>query len=392
MTNHLGRIAAATALALSGTLTACASAADATGPIKIGAVTSLTGPVPLPEVTAAAKAVFDRVNANGGIGGRKIEYIVEDDKGDPGLASQAARRLVDEEGVVVNGGSASLVECSANSAFYIKSRIGDIPGTGIDPACFNSPNISPVNTGPFEGYTALLTYASEDLQATNVCAIILGLTGLTEGYEAAVGRWSDITGKQAALVDTSVTFGDDPTPAILAAKRADCDAVVFNATEAVTLSFMKAVDQQGMLDSADWLTLTSAYTEAEVKGLKKQNTLGLYVNSEFEPFTGDSVELKDWDDLLTDADVPLTSLSMGGYLAATIIVDTLESIDGDITRQSVMDALHGLNSYESDLMGTPYSFGEAKAHNPNRASKFVRATGQGWEIVSTDWLRLPESE
>jgi septin family protein len=43
---------------------------------------------------------------------------VEDDKLDPGAATQAARRLVDNEGVYAQVGSASLLECTANANFY----------------------------------------------------------------------------------------------------------------------------------------------------------------------------------------------------------------------------------------------------------------------------------
>ncbi|NKX53123.1 ABC transporter substrate-binding protein [Arthrobacter mobilis] len=369
---------------------ACGSAAQSgEGTIKIGSVSSITGPVPFPEVPAAAKAVFDRVNAEGGIDGRQIEYILEDDKGDPGAASQAARLLVDEKGIVASAGSASMVECSANAAYYAQNDVSVVAGTGVDPACFKSASISPVNTGPFEGYTSLLYFASEELKHEKICSIILGLPGLTESYRESIERWSRMTGKQPALVDTSVTFGADPTPAILAAKEARCDAVVFNSTEPTAISFMKSVKQQGLLESMDWLTITAAYTDSAIKALQNQDTLGLYVNSEFTPYTSDAKELEDWRKTLTEADVPLTSLSMGGYLSATILVDVLKGIDGEITRESVSEALRALESYETPLMGTPYSFGTESAHNSNQASKMVQATDEGWKAASDDWIRLP---
>lgn len=371
-------------------VTGCGNAATgAEGTIKIGAVSSLTGPAPFPDVSAAARAVFDRVNAEGGINGRKIEYIVQDDKGDPGAASQAARLLVDEKEIVASAGSASLVECSANAAYYAKNDVKVISGTGVDPACFKSANISPVNTGPFQGYTSLLYFASEKLKRQKVCSIILGLPGLTESYQESVKRWTEITGQNPVMVDTSVTFGADPTPAILAAKEAACDAVVFNSTEPTAVSFMKSVKQQGLLDKMDWLTIGSVYTDSAIKALQEQDTLGLYVNSEFLPYTSTDKSLEDWRKVLTDAKVPLTSLSMGGYLSATILVDELKKINGDITRESVSAALGKLESHESPLTGTPYSFGDAKAHNSNQASMMLRASKSGWEVATPDWIRLP---
>ena len=59
--------AAFTAAAL--VLTGCAggdTGGDA-APIKLGAVSTISGPATFPEASAAAQAVFDRVNAEGGI-------------------------------------------------------------------------------------------------------------------------------------------------------------------------------------------------------------------------------------------------------------------------------------------------------------------------------------
>jgi len=143
-----------------------------------------------------------------------------------------------------------------------------------------------------------------------------------------------------------------------------------------------------MLDSADWLTLTAAYTESAIDTLQQQGTLGLYVNSEFVPFMDDSPELNEWRETLTEADVQLTSLSIGGYVSAEILVDVLESIDGEITRESVTAAFRNLDEIANPLMGMPFTFGEATSHNPNRASRMVQATENGWETVS-DWVQVP---
>lgn len=374
-------VAALTATALA----ACSSANASTSPIMVGAVSSITGAVSFTEVPAAAKAVFDKVNAAGGINGRKIEFSSEDDSGDPAHSAQAGRRLVDQDNVVALVGSASMVDCSANAALYAQRGVVSITGTGVDPACFKSSNIAPVNTGPFTAYQAMLTYASETLKKQRVCAIILGLPGITEGYQNSVTKWSKATGKKPALVDTSVTFGSDPTPAILAAKSANCDAVVFNSVEQTVPSFMSTVHQQGM-DNITWLTIGSSYTDAALKALQKQNTLNLYVNSEFLPYTTNDPALDDWRKTMTDAKVPLTSLSIGGYLSAEYFVEALKSIKGEINRESVTTAFKNLSPIENPLVGEPFTFGTATAHSPNQTSKVVQVTADGWKVTS-GWIK-----
>jgi branched-chain amino acid transport system substrate-binding protein len=391
-----------TLLAAAGTTLALAAAgcggsgSDSGGgpgdPIKLGAISSLTGQLQFPETTAAAKAVFDRVNAAGGVDGRKIEYVVEDDKAQPAVASQAARRLVDQEGVVALVGGTSLASCAVNGAYLTKSKVLAVEGAGVLPQCFTSPNIAPVNTGPFAGYTSLLYFASQELKAEKVCAIVLSVPGLNDGYLAAAKRWETITGRKLAALDNSVGVSDDPTPAVLKMKQAGCDAVAFNANEPQVAPMLKAAEQQGVLDGVDWITLTSGYTAGAGKALAKQGTTGLYSNSEYEPYTSDSAVLDDWRALMAKAKVPLSSFAEGGYLSATILVDTLKGIDGDITRESVTKALHATTDYRSDLVGSPFSFAPAKAHNPNQASKIVQVAEDGtWKTVSKDWLRLPQA-
>jgi branched-chain amino acid transport system substrate-binding protein len=369
-------------------LSGCASAnpdASAEGPIKIGAVSSITGPAPFPEVPAAAQAVFDRVNADGGINGRQIELLSKDDGADPAQASQAARRLIDEDQVVAFVGSASLVECSVNATVFAQQGVVSVPGIGVEPACFASANIAPVNNGTIQGFSSLLFYASEVLGDTKVCPVILKSPGLTEPYLELIARWQQTTGSKSPLVDTTVNFGDDPTPAILAARDAGCDAVVFNANEPIAVAFMNTVKQQGLLDGVDWLTLTSAYSESVASQLQSQGTLGLYANSEFLPFSSDDSRLDSWRSTLTQAKVPLTSLSMGGFVSAEILVEVLKSIDGPITRESVTAAFKNMTEVTHPLLGMPFVFGSDTSHNPNRASQMVQATESGWVTVS-DWV------
>lgn len=384
-------LSALAAVLLAGcTATGTNEGGDAAGaePIRVGAISSITGPAPFAEVPGAAQAVFDRVNAEGGIQGRMIEYVSEDDGADPAQASQAARRLIDETGVVAMVGSASLVECSANAAYYEQRGVVSIMGTGVEPTCFESRNIAPVNNGTIQGYASLLYFASEDLGRERVCPVILNSAGLTEPYLALIEEWQSETGSTPPLVDTTVNLGDDATPVLLAVRDAGCDAVVFNANEAVAVAFMNTAKQQGLLEGIDYLTLTSAYSEAVVTALEAQGTLGLYANSEFVPFMGDDSALDEWRETLTAADVPLTSLSEGGYVAAEILVEVLRGIEGDITAESVAEAIRGAGEIANPLLGMPFIFDDSDAHNPNRASLMVQATKDGW-VTASDWVIVP---
>jgi hypothetical protein len=41
-------------------------------------------------------------------------------------------------------------------------------------------------------------------------------------------------------------------------------------------------------------------------------------------------------------------------------------------------------------MGSPYSFGDSAAHNPNQSGKFVQLESGSWQIVTPEFVRLPD--
>ncbi len=83
------------ALALTGL--APASVRGQGAPIVLGILTPLTGAGGFdgPRMLKAMKAVIDEVNAAGGLLGRKVELVIEDDQTNPEAAVRAARKLID---------------------------------------------------------------------------------------------------------------------------------------------------------------------------------------------------------------------------------------------------------------------------------------------------------
>jgi branched-chain amino acid transport system substrate-binding protein len=103
------------AFALAGLL--ASSAALAADPVKIGLMAPLTGSWASEgqEMKKNVELLAEELNARGGLLGRKVEVVVEDDGGDPRTASLAAQRLVTKGVVAVIGTYGSAVtEASQN--------------------------------------------------------------------------------------------------------------------------------------------------------------------------------------------------------------------------------------------------------------------------------------
>lgn len=364
--------------------------ASCDGSIKVGSVSTLSGAATFPDVPNAAKAVFDQANAKGGVKGCKIDYDMQDDKGDPQVATQAARDLVQNQGVVALVGSGSLLDCEVNGAFYRQQQISAIQGLGVDGACWSQQAISPVNVGPFVLSTAMLYYASQTLKDRRICPFFIIIAGTKGAYQQAVDDWTKLTGMKPALVDFTVPAQGDYTPYVLRARDAGCDAVLTNLTEPQIVPWMKAVERQ-RVKGIDWLFLAPGYTEQVAKALGSLD-VDLYAGTEWEPFTdADSPANAGWRKAMTAARRPLTAFSQGGYEAATVFLEVLRGIDGEINRESVTKALREMKPIDTPLTGTPYVFGPGDRHASNRATKIMKLEGGAWKVVTPDWVVLPGS-
>jgi branched-chain amino acid transport system substrate-binding protein len=369
------------------------SGAGANGPIVVGSVNALSGAATFPEASQAAKAVFDAANAAGGVNGRQIEYKAIDDKGDPAAAAAAAREVVGGDEAVALVGSSSLIECEINAKYYEQQKILSVQGIGVDPACFASPNIAPVNVGPFHDMTLSLLYGSEVLKLTDICALLEIAGNTLPAYQAAIDEWTKITGKKLKYVDSTVPYGgSDYTSYVVKARAAGCKAITVNPVEPDSIGQLKAAQAQGWTD-VTWLLLTSVYSENYAKAISNAGA-GVHVPAEFYPFTdAGSPQTKDWRELMTKNKIPLTSFSQGGYLAAKYFLDVLKGIQGDITRESVTKALREMKPVSDPMVGTPYVFGPARTHHDNTAGwpiKLASGTNK-WELAAQDWLRIPKS-
>lgn len=384
-------LAASLAVLAVGAFSGVASAAGPTcadGVIKVGAVSTVTGPADFSEVPKATQAAFDAVNAAGGINGCKIEYTIADDKADPSVAAQAARDLIDNQEVVALVGSASLLDCAVNATTYNRKKVLSVQGLGVDAACFSSPSVAPVNVGPYTLSTAVAYYATNVLKSQKLCAFFIIIGGTQEAYKKGIENWEKLTGQKVHLLDLTLPFQGDLTPYVIKARDEGCDAVLTNQVEPQVVQLIKTVDAQ-KITGINWLFLAPGYTEQVAKALA-DSPQPIYVGTEWEPFTEQGSEAnKQWIADMTKAGRPLTAFSQGGYLAAQVFLEVLKGIDGEVNRESVTNALLIMKPITNPLAGSPYVFGEAATHSPMQATKVMKLEKGAWTVQTPDWVVLP---
>jgi branched-chain amino acid transport system substrate-binding protein len=128
-------------------------------PIRIGILIPLTGSTSQfgATMSRAAQIAADEINAAGGVNGRRVEVVIEDDQSNPEAAVRSARKLIDVDRVVAIGGSYASSVTSA-----------------IAPLCWESKTVLATSSGadsitklPHQGYI-FRTSPTVTLQGTRV--------------------------------------------------------------------------------------------------------------------------------------------------------------------------------------------------------------------------------
>lgn len=380
---------------------AAASCGDGTGtaatgePIVIGAITGKTGPDDFSNSTKAAKAYLDCLNANGGIKGRPVKYLVEDDQWDPEKAAQLAAKLVDDEKAVLMVGNSSYVECGANADYYKKSGIYVVAGVGVPRECFFAQNYAPTNAGPRVSMLGAMGYALDKLAAKSVVCIGPNIPN--------VGTWSCdgvmLLAKEKGFAAETILMDPgsaDATSIMLQAAASKPDVIVLGMSKGVAIPLLVAAEEQGLNEQIKFLSAASAYD------LSVPETLGagwdgkFYVNMEFNDLEAQTPDNANWlavmDEYGQESD-PRDTFAQAGYLAARIAEKALMSLDSaNITRESVSAAVRGVKDFKSDIFCAPWYFGEGQPrHNANSTTRMAISEGGKWKVVS-DCAPSPDAE
>lgn len=338
------------------------SAGAAGTPIKVGAIVSETGPAPFVDWSEGAKAFFNRINKSGGINGHPVDLIYADDKGDPTQTAALARQMV-SEGVVAFVGTLSLNDCGVNRQYYISQNIVSID-IGGEAACFNTPNMAPVNSGPKLDEESQLLYATQVLHQTKNCFFTFNVQGFNALIEAAAQSYTKITGHKVYKSILSYPQNTDVTPAVIKLAKAGCKTVSFSGIEAQGIEIMKAVAQQH-ITGIRWLSGLAVYSPGFQKASGGTGA-GLIAMLEFVPFDS-PLSAQALSDFKASGYPEIQTMDTG-WTAAYVFNHVASTIKGAITRDAVTKAFKALKPFKVPTMGTPFTFGPGPTHTPNHAA------------------------
>ena len=343
-------------------------------PIKLGGIATKQPGTDFTDIPNAAKAYFDCVNANGGINGRPVSYVLETEQTDPGQAAAAAKKLVETEKVVGIVGNTSIIECTVNHKYY-EAKGYYVIGSGIAPECYGTSNFAAVNMGPRYSVDGAAQY----LIRQGVKKIVLDQSNVPgTGYIAAgASAIAKDAGTEFKDLHDNVPIQDANSVAIKAVQAAGADGgVLLNFTPPEALKILQAAQRQGLQDRVKWACSTPCNTDflAEALGSPWDGKLG--VNAELNLTTADGPDSQLYRDVMKKyaPKVPLGSFSQMGFVEAAIATKALLGVSGDITAETTNKAFKDVKDFKTDILCKPWYYGDGPTHIPN----------------NTDWTTTPQ--
>ena len=351
--------------------------------IRLGTWIPLTGPFAAYGVPyrAGLDAYINMVNDKGGIKGRKIVLIVEDNAYNPQRTVAAARKLVSRDEVLAIGMPFGAVSASAFDYVLGESKVPMVNSYGSALEWFTPPKEN-----------------------------LFGVMALYESQARSIGRWMVKDGhKSVAVVHSALAgfvnvaaqvepgvksasptvkvemvptkFGTtDYSPIALDLARKNPDAVALILAQGEMIAAAKELRQQGYKGAFYTYSPSVANSVLELGGpaLEGAKAIGLTV-----PVDADTPALRQYREALakySPGEKP-DYVSLIGYALTMATVEGLRRIDGPINRPNLVKALYSIRDYDTGIF-PPISYAPDRHLGVTRIQRVVAKGGQ-WVAVGS---------
>jgi branched-chain amino acid transport system substrate-binding protein len=356
--------------------------------IKIGYHSGMTGPAAfmgydaLKGLQTAAWAVNDA----GGINGRRIEIVWQDDQYNPEVATGVAKRMADVENVFAVVGNVGTTNGVASSKAYEELGIPFIAPAGY----------SKLVHVPVKQYTFMLSpyWAVAHAVAVDWLLENKGLRNVGYIYQDdEAGRESseavDETLKehgQPGLVATGPfeRGATDFSSQVLAMEKAGAEFIFMAAPQPSVAQILKEAQKLDYHPQFVGTTATGDPVVIELAGAEAaEGVMAFVFNPSPDETTPGMLALKEDTERYHPGHVPGFAF-FNAYGGMRVLIEGLERAGRDLTVEGFVDALNSIQDLETDGLFGPINFSPTN-HSGHDYIKFIVAHDGKWEVL-TDWI------
>ncbi len=352
--------------------------------VVIGAYDGLTGPIPLTgaQMQTGWQTAVDALNAAGGINGRKIKLLIEDDQYEPSRAVAAARKLVDRDNVFAVTGLGT--PTTAVVARYLERA-------GVPLLFPMGASASQLNQAGLK--SLFMVHPSYSSQSEAVIGWMIDHGGIKvpcqinqvdpagEDHSAGYRRAAERRGLPV-IIEGTERGTMDFSAAALKAKNAGCDMIYTGMPLESSARVVTAADRLG------WHPKFVGFTsQADASLIKLLGPLaeGFHATEITLPPDSDSAAERNYLAQLKKyhPDTPPTFFISYAYASMMLIAKAIRETPEPLTRRGLEATLESWTEADGGLLG-PVSFSPAD-HDGKKSLYIIEVKDGHWQKVS-DWI------
>ena len=381
-----------TVMLIGGAITAAPVPGITDTQVTVGAFQDQSGPASVVGINMrkGMEAYFNWINAQGGVNGRKIKFIVEDDGFQAARSIAAAKKLVEQDRVFALVGTLGTPGVAATVDYIMEKQVPSIyQGTGISQLAYPPKKyFFPVQPNYIAEGQIIATYIVENLKMKRI-ALALEQTDI--GTEGARGVREQLAKYKMEPVEV-VNFGAadvDFSSQVLKLNKAKPDAVIIYSTLKPAAGLLKQAKVMGL--DAQFLTTYVNADPVQMPALAAEACVGLIAPG-WVPVLGNDDDSARYLEIYQKSypkEMP-SAFAAAGFIAAEVFCEGLKRAGKNPTRDNLIAAMETFRDWDGIMAkGITYTSDFRSGKASMYFMQFAKPKFEADSVkVISDWIKL----
>jgi len=362
--------------------------------VKVGIFGPMSGAASVfSPVIYGAQIYYNEINKKGGIHGRKIETIVEDDQCVPAMSVAAAKKLITQDKVFLLHGGTCTSASTAAVPYIAESKVPWVvllAGIKFSPET-NHKNVFLVGGSAFAQGTMLIDFAVKELRAKRIAVLrqtdLYGKDGI-DGINKALKKYPGV-----AIVADETLEGNatDATSQIMKIKSANPDVVLLCLYYRPGTVYLRQAYELGLrVPSASFTAIEPIVYHHKLVPIEALEGSYHLLPISDDPIKGKSLA---WFRTFYAQYYPDVAAKPGepsiwapyGYGTAMVVVEGLKRTGRDLSRTKFTEAMETIKDFETGVIPCPTSH-PPSAHRGQPGMRFWTVKNGEIQVPPKVWI------
>ncbi len=373
----------------SGSSSSSASTATPAGAIKIGAISTLTGPISsdFDAFVPGIQAYLKMVDAKGGVAGHQIQLAYNlDDGGSPTTFTQLAHTLIQQDGVFA--AFASTFWFSPN--LFVQTNTPTF-GYNVSGNWTPAPNLFAAggSTQDYNYGAPAVAYLFHQLKAKSIAVLSYG-PAIASSYDACSTEAKQLSaaGINVGYTDLAAQLGGDFSAAAQHMQQAGTDLVVTCMQDSDNITMSRALNQYGLNPHQLWFNGYDNSLLAQYSSLMKNVYLNLNSDIPFQApsaFPGKYPGMAQYLQAMNQYEPKYTysDVALQGWMSAALLAEGIQkaAASGGVTQANVINQINQLTNFNAGGVSTVVDWTKAAHEHADLVPRLLDLREGQWDQV-----------